>query len=53
MPAASAAHIRVPALLGRHKDPSDRMLIAQAPVEDLDLVNNERRFDARGVRRLW
>jgi hypothetical protein len=29
------------------------MLIAQALIEDLDLVSNERRFDSFGVRRLW
>lgn len=37
----------------RHKDPFDRMLIAQAIAEDLILVSNEIRFDAFGVSRLW
>jgi len=41
------------ALPGRHRDPFDRMLIAQAITEDLVLVSNERAFDAYGVRRLW
>ncbi len=41
------------ALPGPHRDPFDRMLIAQALVEDFDLVSNERAFDAYGVRRLW
>ncbi|MCX5512375.1 PIN domain nuclease [Kaistia algarum] len=36
-----------------HKDPFDRLLIAQALVEDMDIVSNERIFDAFGVRRLW
>jgi PIN domain nuclease of toxin-antitoxin system len=36
-----------------HKDPFDRLLIAQALVEDLFLVSNEKLFDATGVRRLW
>ncbi len=36
-----------------HKDPFDRLLIAQALVEDLLLVSNERLFDASGVQRLW
>jgi PIN domain nuclease of toxin-antitoxin system len=36
-----------------HKDPFDRLLIAQALVEDLTLLSNERRFDSFGVRRLW
>ena len=41
------------ALPGPHRDPFDRMLIAQALIEDFDLVSNERAFDAYGVRRLW
>ncbi len=36
-----------------HKDPFDRMLIAQALAEDLMLVSNETQFDAYGVTRLW
>lgn len=40
-------------LVGHHQDPFDRMLIAQALLEDLTLVSNERAFDAYGVRRLW
>ena len=36
-----------------HKDPFDRMLIAQAVLEDLVLVSNEAFFDAYGVARLW
>lgn len=38
---------------GAHKDPFDRMLIAQAMLEDLTLVSNETAFDAFGIRRLW
>ena len=40
-------------LVGHHQDPFDRMLIAQAMLEGLTLVSNERTFDAYGVRRLW
>ena len=40
-------------LAGAHKDPFDRMLIAQAQAENLALVSNEDVFDAYGVRRLW
>jgi len=36
-----------------HKDPFDRMLIAQAQAERLTLVSNERLFDRYGVVRLW
>ena len=36
-----------------HKDPFDRLLIAQSIMEDLPLVSNERKFDAFGVQRVW
>lgn len=36
-----------------HKDPFDRMLIAQALLEEMTLVSNEVLFDAFGVARLW
>ena len=41
------------ALPGPHRDPFDRMLIAQAMLDDLALVSNELAFDAYGVRRFW
>jgi PIN domain nuclease of toxin-antitoxin system len=41
------------ALPGPHRDPFDRMLIAQAMLENLVLVSNEEPFDAYGVGRLW
>ncbi|HYT87758.1 MAG TPA: type II toxin-antitoxin system VapC family toxin [Gemmataceae bacterium] len=44
---------RVATLPFHHKDPFDRLLIAQALAEDLTLVSNENRFDAYGVKRLW
>jgi PIN domain nuclease of toxin-antitoxin system len=36
-----------------HRDPFDRLLIAQARIEQLALVSNEKAFDAFGVMRLW
>ncbi|MBP6583809.1 MAG: type II toxin-antitoxin system VapC family toxin [Chromatiaceae bacterium] len=36
-----------------HRDPFDRMLIAQAQIEGLILVSNETLFDHFGVQRLW
>jgi PIN domain nuclease of toxin-antitoxin system len=44
---------RAGGLPGAHRDPFDRMLIAQAQAEDLPLVSNERLFDSYGVRRIW
>lgn len=41
------------ALPGSHRDPFDRMLVAQAMLDDLTLVSNERAFDVYGVKRLW
>jgi len=41
------------ALPGPHRDPFDRMLIAQAMLENLVLVSREQSFDAYGVARLW
>ena len=41
------------ALPGPHRDPFDRMLIAQAMLESLVLVSNEQSFDVYGVGRLW
>lgn len=40
-------------LPGIHRDPFDRMLIAQAMAEDLVLVSNETLFDEYAVKRLW
>lgn len=36
-----------------HKDPFDRLLIAQAQGEDMTLVSNEALFDGFAVKRLW
>ncbi|MGH6900130.1 MAG: type II toxin-antitoxin system VapC family toxin [Geminicoccaceae bacterium] len=44
---------RAGALPGPLRDPFDRMLIAQAMLENLHLVSSERAFDAYGVLRLW
>ena len=40
-------------LPGPHRDPFDRMLIAQALLEDLQVVSDDAVFDAYGVERLW
>jgi PIN domain nuclease of toxin-antitoxin system len=41
------------ALPGPHRDPFDRMLIAQAMEDNLELVSNEKAFEVYGVARLW
>jgi PIN domain nuclease of toxin-antitoxin system len=50
----SAQHgIRAGLLPGSHKDPFDRMLIAQAQAENIPIISNETAFETYGVRRLW
>jgi PIN domain nuclease of toxin-antitoxin system len=45
--------IRAGLLPGLHKDPFDRMLIAQAQAENIPIISNEAVFEGNGVRRLW
>lgn len=40
-------------LPGALRDPFDRMLIAQAQLDDLTVVSSEAAFDAYGISRLW
>lgn len=40
-------------MLYHHKDPFDRLIIAQAMVENVSLVSVDSGFDAYGVTRLW
>ena len=52
-----AISVEVGLMAGRmdhaHRDPFDRLLIAQALIEDVQLVSNETLFDGFGVKRLW
>ncbi|HJT32629.1 MAG TPA: type II toxin-antitoxin system VapC family toxin [Pirellulales bacterium] len=36
-----------------HKDPFDRLLVAQAMVENIPIVSNDLALDAYGITRLW
>jgi PIN domain nuclease of toxin-antitoxin system len=38
---------------GPHRDPFDRLLIAQAQIEAVDIVSVDAVFDAYGVTRRW
>jgi PIN domain nuclease of toxin-antitoxin system len=52
--AVSVEHgIRAGLLPGPHKDPFDRMLIAQALADNLAIVSNDLVFDGYGVKRVW
>jgi PIN domain nuclease of toxin-antitoxin system len=43
----------VEALPFHHKDPFDRLLIAQALVEEMTIVGIDARFDSYSVKRVW
>ncbi len=45
--------VRAGLLPGPHKDPFDRMLIAQAQAENIPILSNDAAFDTYNVRRLW
>ena len=40
-------------MAGAHKDPFDRMLAAQALIEDVPIVSNDAAFTGFGVKVLW
>ena len=45
--------IRAGGLDSPHKDPFDRMLIAQAQIEDVAVISKDKAFDDFAVRRIW
>jgi PIN domain nuclease of toxin-antitoxin system len=45
--------LRAGLLPGSHRDPFDRMIIAQAQAENLPILSKEVIFDAYGLRRIW
>ncbi len=48
------AHLAVVATLPlHHRDPFDRLLIAQAIAEKIPIINADRTFDAYSIRRSW
>ena len=53
MPVLSRHAIRAGALPPHHGDPFDRMLIAQAQIENLTLVTNDQRIAVYDVSVLW
>jgi PIN domain nuclease of toxin-antitoxin system len=44
---------KVASLPLHHRDPFDRLLVAQAEIEQLVLVSKDDGLDAYGIRRLW
>lgn len=53
LPVAFEHIVTMMTLPWHHRDPFDRLLLAQALHEDLTLLSCDRYFDAYGVRLLW
>ena len=53
IPVESAHAIRAGLLPRHHKDPFDRMLVAQAQATGWPIVSADPMFDRYGVRRIW
>jgi PIN domain nuclease of toxin-antitoxin system len=45
--------LRAGLLQGPHRDPFDRMLIAQAIAENLSIISNDQALDGYGATRIW
>jgi PIN domain nuclease of toxin-antitoxin system len=53
LPISTEHALRAGLLPGPHKDPFDRMLIAQAQAEHVPIVSADAAFDSYQVRRVW
>jgi len=53
LPITSSHAARAGLLPGPHRDPFDRMLIAQSQAENLPIISRDRVFDSYKLRRLW
>jgi PIN domain nuclease of toxin-antitoxin system len=53
LPITAKHAIRAALLPTNHKDPFDRVLIAQAEIENVPIITRDAQFDGYGVRRIW
>ncbi len=53
LPIEAGHALRVATLPFHHRDPFDRLLVAQCLEEDLPLISADQQFDAYGIRRIW
>jgi len=53
LPVTTQHGIEAGSLPGPHKDPFDRMLIAQALLENVPIVSNDKALDGYHVKRIW
>lgn len=49
----SESALRAGRLTGKHRDPFDRMIAAQALTEDIPVISADPKLDLFGVRRVW
>ena len=52
LPIAADHALRASSLPALHRDPFDRMIVAQALVEGVSVLSSDRQLDAYGIRRL-
>jgi PIN domain nuclease of toxin-antitoxin system len=45
--------LRAGRLVGKHRDPFDRMISAQALAEDIPVLSADAKLDIFGIRRIW
>jgi len=45
--------MKVAELAFHHRDPFDRIIIAQSLVENITLLSKDKMFDAYGIQRVW
>jgi PIN domain nuclease of toxin-antitoxin system len=53
LPVTKRDALAVAALPDHHRDPFDRMLVAQAKAEEMALVSGDLAFDEYGLKRIW
>lgn len=53
LPMTSSHALRAGSLIGEHRDPFDRMLVAQALLEGIPLASIDAALSALGAERLW
>ena len=53
LPISISHAARVTDLPFHHRDPFDRLIIAQAQIEKVPVVSNDQMFDRYGIERIW
>ena len=53
LPILAKHAIRAALLPAHHRDPFDRLLVAQAEIENASIVSRDSKFDEYGIHRIW